>query len=116
MTTITTQGTKAQQAVLAFAYDAGHAWLVVSLDDEYGFPKAMEFASQYSYINPMGSNFAGDVYLEEDVDALAFVKTYGIDLATVQQYELPEGHVVRDWETGNANPEDLMDIIRKSFN
>lgn len=111
----TTQATQAQRAVLAFAYDAGHAWLVVSLDDEYGFPKALDFASQYSYINLMGSNFAGDVYLEEDVDALAFIKTYGIDLASVQQYELPEDHMVREWGTGSADPEALMDIIRKSF-
>jgi hypothetical protein len=112
---MTATTTRAQQAVLAFAYDASHAWLVVSLDEEHGFPEAMNFASQYSYVNLMGSNFAGDVYLEEDVDALAFIKTYGIDVTAVQQYELPNGHVVRDWPTGEANPEDLMDILRKHF-
>jgi hypothetical protein len=115
MTITTTEAAQAQRAVLAFAYDAGHAWLVVSLDSEHGFPKAMEFASRYSYVNLAGSNFAGDVYLEEDVDALAFVKTYGIELAFVQEHELPEGHAVRDWGTGSADPDVLMDIIRKSF-
>ena len=112
MSTIT-KHEQAQQAVLAFVYDAGHAWLVVSLDDESGFPEAMNFASQYSYVNLMGSNFAGDVYLEEDVDALAFARTYGIDLASIPEHELPEDHMVRSWVTGKASPEDLIALIRK---
>ena len=98
----TTKATQAQKAVLAWVSDPGHAWLVVSLDDEYGFREAMNFASQFSYVNLMGSNFAGDVYLEEDVDAPAFIKAYGLDVTNVREYELPEDHVVRTWPTGEA--------------
>jgi hypothetical protein len=102
MNATTTKATQAQQAVLAWVSDPGHAWLVVSLDDEHGFPEAMNFASQYSYVNLMGSNFAGDVYLEEDEDAPAFIKAYGIDLSSVLSYELPDDHVVRTWPTGKT--------------
>ncbi len=88
--------TRAQQATLAFVYDAGHGWLAVSLDEEHGLPEAVNFASQYSYLDITGDNFAGIVYLEEDADAVAFIKAYGIDFTVVPQHGLPEDNAIRD--------------------
>jgi hypothetical protein len=71
--------TRAQQACLAWISDPGHAWLAVSLDSEHGFPKAIDFASEYSYLDITGDNFAGIVFLEEDNDAPFFIMYYGIE-------------------------------------
>ena len=49
-----------------FHSDPGHGWLEVSLAE---YPEARQFASNYSYTNN------GTVYLEEDCDAPAFLKT-----------------------------------------
>jgi hypothetical protein len=80
-----TTNEKAQNAVLAWISDPGHAWLAVTLDDESGFPDAAKFASEYSYYDLAGDNFAGIVFLEEDDDAPRFAKEYGIDLRHVQE-------------------------------
>jgi len=88
--------TRAQQACLAWISDPGHAWLAVSLDDEHGLPKAMEFASEYSYYDITGDNFAGIVFLEEDNDAPSFIKHYGIDLSAVQTHNFDDDdHFIR---------------------
>jgi len=81
-----TTTTRAQQACLAWISDPGHAWLAVSLDDEVGFPGAKDYASEYSYIDYTGHNFAGIIYLEEDADAPAFVNAHGINLDAVQEH------------------------------
>lgn len=88
--------TRAQQACLAWISDPGHAWLGVSLDDENGFPEAVRFASEYSYYDLTGDNFAGIIWLEEDSDATAFVKEYGIDLKAVREHSFNDyDHFVR---------------------
>ena len=92
--------TRAQTAVLAYVYDAGHGWLAVSLDEEHGLPRAIDYASSYSMIDITGDNFAGIVYLEEDVDAQKFCERYGIELALVREIELPKDHLLRDLPRG----------------
>lgn len=90
-------------AIIGFVADGSHAWLVVSLDDEVGFPKAEQFCSKFSFLNLAGSNFAGDVYLEEDCDAPAFLKAIGLDDWTgIAEYQLPEDHTVRELPRGTA--------------
>lgn len=102
---------KAERAMLAWAYDAEHAWLVVSLDTESGFPQALNFASQYSYINLMGSNFAGDVYLEEDLDAQAFLMAYDLSADRVAHHQLPDDNAVRTWPTGSASAKAITALL-----
>ena len=87
---------KAQNAVLAWIIDPGHAWLAVSLDEDEGFPDAAKFASKYSYYDLTGDNFAGIIFLEEDDDAPSFAKEYGIDLRYVQEQNFDDhDHFVR---------------------
>ena len=93
---MTTTTTRAQNACLAWISDPGHAWLAVSLDDEVGFPDAVKFASEFSYYDLTGANFAGIIYLEEDSDATEFVKAYGINLEAVQEHSFDDyDHFVR---------------------
>ena len=94
--TVITPSSQAQRAVLALVEDASHAWLAVSLDTEHGCPAALDFASSYSYLDITGDNFAGIVYLEEDVDAVNFVKHFGVDLAGIREVMLPEDSNFRD--------------------
>jgi hypothetical protein len=98
---MTTTTTRAQNACLAWISDPGHAWLAVSLDDEVGFPRAIEYVSEYSYIDYSGHNFAGIVYLEEDCDATTFVEAYGINLEAVQEHSFDDyDHFVRKLSLG----------------
>ena len=95
MTTTTTA--RAQQACLAWISDPSHAWLAVSLHPELGFPEAVEFASQYSYFQPLGVWDNGLIFLEEDVDAPAFIKAHGIDLDLVQTEHFDDtDHFIRN--------------------
>lgn len=81
--------TRAQDACLAWVSDPRHAWLAVSLDDEDGFPEAIKFASEYSYLDITGANFAGIIYLEEDADASKFIEAYGLGELL---FDLPDRH------------------------
>ena len=81
---------------MAWISDPGHAWLAVSLDDEIGFPDAVVFASEYSYIDYSGHNFAGILFLEEDSDAPNFISTTGINMALVEETHFDDfDHFVR---------------------
>lgn len=87
----------AQQAVVGWYADPGHAWLAVQV---YGSPDAFDdalrFASQFSYVD-----FAnGIVYLEEDEDAPRFIKRYGIELANLPYYSVDEESEVRNLPRG----------------
>ena len=94
--TTTTTNTRAQNACLTWISDPGHSWLAVSLDHDEGFPEAAEFASQYSYYDIKGDNFAGIIFLEEDCDASEFIVKYGIDTEASQIHEFPDqDHFVR---------------------
>ena len=86
---------KAQDACLAWVSDPGHAWLAVSLDDEIGLPEAESFAGSYSYIDRTAANFAGVVFLEEDVDADAFIQAYGIDHLIIPEQHTDEDSAIR---------------------
>jgi hypothetical protein len=89
--------TRAQQACLAWISDPGHAWLAVSLHPVYGLPEATRFGSQYSYFDPEGDEGEGILYLEEDFDAMEFVKAYGIDLSLVPETSFNDyDHFVRN--------------------
>jgi hypothetical protein len=47
--------------------DAGHAWLVVELAD---YPHALNFGTGYGYMDD------SRIYLEEDVEAVAFLEMH----------------------------------------
>ncbi len=89
--------TKAQKACLVWITDPGHAWLAVTLDEEDGFPGAVQYASEYSYYDAAGDNFNGILYLEEDQDAPAFIKAQGINLSLVAEHHFEDqDHFVRN--------------------
>ena len=102
---------KAQRAVGGWVQDASHGWLVVSLDNEHGFPEAKRFASNYSFINYAGDNFSGIVYLEEDQDAPAFIRHYNLDGRAWSTHELPEDNNMRELPRGEAKtqPDTFID-------
>ncbi len=94
---MTTTTTRAQQACLAFISDPSHAWLAVWLDEELGFPEAVNYASQYSYFSAGDRFNAGIVFLEEDVDALLFINAHGIDLNLVKEESFDDTeHFIRN--------------------
>lgn len=86
----------AHNAVIGWVIDPSHAWLAVSLDEEHGFPEAGKFASQFSPYDITGDNFAGIIYLEEDEDAPAFIKAYGLEGSVFPEYQLPDDNNLRD--------------------
>lgn len=86
--------TQAQQAVLAYVYDASHGWLMVSLDSEHGNPDAAKYAGDFSYYDITGDNFAGVVFLEEDEDAAKYASDYDIDLLAVETIDIS---VASEW-------------------
>ena len=89
--------TKAQRACLTWISDPAHAWLAVTLDEEDGFPGAVQYASEYSYYDAAGDNFNGVIYLEEDQDAPAFIKALGIDQHLVPAHHFDDTeHFVRN--------------------
>lgn len=90
-----TTNTRAQRACIAWVSDPGHTWLAVSLDDEDGFPLAKNYASEYSYYDIKGANFAGIIYLEEDVDAANFIRDYDIDFTQIRDVSEPTEGFIR---------------------
>ena len=94
-TTLTTPHAGAQQATLCWYSDSGHAWLAV---DFIEFDYALEFASQYSYID----NKEGVVYLEEDCDAPNFIHRYSINLDSIQFYTVDGESEIRNLPRGKA--------------
>jgi hypothetical protein len=93
---MTTTTTRAQNACLTWIIDPGHSWLAVSLDDEVGFPRAVDYASEYSYIDYSGHNFAGIIYLEEDSDAYGFIHAHKVDFMLVPEHTFNDyDHFVR---------------------
>ena len=93
---------KAQKAVIGWVSDPAHGWLAVSLADDGGFPEAKEFASQWSFFDYAQKNFGGVVYLEEDEDAPAFIRKYGLDSKAWLDSYLPENNQIRDLPRGKA--------------
>ena len=69
-----------------FHYDAGHGWLEVSKDilDTVGLTEA-DF-SRYSYKDN------DNLYLEEDLDAYTFVKSWEIKHGEIKVRERDDGH------------------------
>lgn len=61
---------------LAWISDSGHAWLSVPLEDVRA--SGIE-VSEFSYV----SNDGGTVFLEEDVDAPAFLDAYPFDIRSI---------------------------------
>ena len=100
MSSLTALNDQARRATLGWYADPGHAWLVVSLDEEHGLPIATQFASSFSFIDATGDNFAGIVYLEEDEDAVAFIKAYGIDARTLPIWSVDEESEIRNLPRG----------------
>lgn len=97
MTTFTFTNHVAKKALLGIASDAGHAWLMVDIDPVDGFENALNWASQYSYIDAEQRV----VYLEEDCDAPAFLKHHGLDFALgLPEYYLEDGSVIRNLPRG----------------
>lgn len=98
MTTLTTPHAGAQQATLCWYSDSGHSWLAV---DFIEFDYALEFASNYSYID----HKEGVVYLEEDEDAPNFIHSYSINTQALPEHTVDGYSDIRNLPrgTGNAN-------------
>jgi hypothetical protein len=88
----------AQKSVIGWASDPGHSWLVVNASAIDGFPVALQFASQWSFIDDAQHL----VYLEEDDDAPAFIRKYNLDGRAWQTYQLPDDNQIRDFPRGKA--------------
>lgn len=89
---------QAQNATIMFVTDPSHGWLAVATDTEEldGLPEAASFASQFSYVGPQM------VFLEEDEDAVKFIKHYGIDTAQLPTHHYEDtDHFIRSLPRGN---------------
>lgn len=86
----------AKQATLGWYADPGHAWLAVNISAIDGYANAKKFASNFSYID--GNEFI--VYLEEDEDAVSFIKAYGIDARTLPIWSVDEESEIRNLPRG----------------
>ena len=106
---------QAQKAVIGWVTDPAHGWLAVSLDDDNGFPEAEFFASQYSFFDYAQKNFGGVVYLEEDEDAPAFIRKYGLDSKGWSDSYLPENNGIRNLPRGKAMDKSTADFIGADY-
>lgn len=86
----------AQKSVIGWVSDPAHGWLAVSYSAIDGFPPALQFASQFSFIDESEKL----VYLEEDDDAPRFIKYYNLDGRAWQTYTLPDDNEIRDLPRG----------------
>jgi len=102
----------AQKAVIGWVSDPAHGWLAVSLADDGGFPEAEFFASQWSFFDYSHNNFDGVVYLEEDEDAPAFIKHYGLDDKAWKEVYLSESNQIRDLPRGKAMDKKTAEALR----
>lgn len=64
--------------------DPSHAWLKVSLSQ---YPQAILFSTGFGYISPDKKY----VYLEEDCEAPAFLRSVGVDSLTLEEKVYPKG-------------------------
>ena len=103
----TTKNEQAQRATLGWVSDYSHSWLAITLDSEHGYPDAINYASQWSYVDLTGDNFAGIVYLEEDADAPAFIRATGIKYLSLETFNLPEDNTLRNLTNGVAYRESI---------
>lgn len=106
----------AQKAVIGWVSDPAHGWLKVSLAEDGGFPEAKEFASQWSFFDYGQKDFGGVVYLEEDEDAPAFIKQYGLDDKAWSESYLSENNQIRDLPRGKGMDKATADFFQAVVN